>query len=80
MAILSYNTALQLGYADQAQCLNERGMCHGALNQHDEALADYDAAIAVAKDRTQLALCHFNRGNAALALGQVREGGATIAL
>lgn len=72
VAILSYNTALELGYKDKAKCLNERGMCYGALHQHVHALADYDAAIAAAGHRegSERALYWFNRGNAALALGE----------
>ena len=32
---------------DLAKCLNERGMCHGQLSQHNEAWEDYEEAVAL---------------------------------
>ena len=35
---------------DLAKCLNERGMCHGQLSQHNEAWEDYEEAVALLED------------------------------
>ena len=75
VAILAYTDAISADHPDLAKCLNERGMCHGQLEQQEEAYEDYVAAIDLLEDpdATGAAVYYYNRGNAALQQGKVAE-------
>ena len=54
----------------KAAAYYNRGNTQGALNRHEEAIADYDKALQI---DPQLAAAHYNRGNAQGALNRHEE-------
>jgi protein O-mannosyl-transferase len=70
-AIPDYEKARQLGEKRPAQefdlCI---GQCYASLNQHDRALAYYDASLKLAPNE---AGTHYQKGNSYAALGKMDE-------
>ena len=66
-AISHFSIALDQHYADVFSAYNVRGLCKYNLSQYDDAIADFNHAIAASVDR---AAGYYNRGSAYYALGQ----------